>query len=77
MCEVARNPYHLTLCAWMMDNVRRGGELVGVQGGAVPDFMYATIYRCCKFENNELVVLYDGGKMVSVDDSLEFLLGNI
>ena len=28
--EVARNPYHLSLPAWMQDNVRRGGELVGV-----------------------------------------------
>ena len=32
--EVARNPYHLRLPAWMIDNVRRGAELVGGQGGA-------------------------------------------
>lgn len=32
--EVNRNPYHLSLPAWMMDNVRRGGELV--EGRAVP-----------------------------------------
>ena len=31
--EVERNPYHLLLPAWMQDNVRRGGELVGGQGG--------------------------------------------
>src|SRR5262245_8235825 len=31
--EVKRNPYHLLLPAWMMDNVRRGAELVGGQGG--------------------------------------------
>jgi len=72
--EVARNPYHLTLCAWMMDNVRRGGELVGGQGGAVPDFMYATLYRCSRLEDGQLIPLYENGKIVSDDDSLEFLI---
>ncbi|MEI6890603.1 MAG: PIG-L family deacetylase [Pontiella sp.] len=43
--EVARNPYHLLLPAWMQDNVRRGGELVGGQGEVVPDFSFATLYR--------------------------------
>lgn len=43
--EVARNPYHLRLPAWMMDNVRRGAELVGGQGGAAPGMAFATLYR--------------------------------
>jgi len=43
--EVQRNPYHLTLPAWMMDNVRRGGEWVGGQGQAAPDFLFGTLYR--------------------------------
>jgi N-acetylglucosamine malate deacetylase 1 len=43
--EVCRNPYHLRLPAWMIDNVRRGGELVGGQGAAVPDFTFGTLYR--------------------------------
>ena len=43
--EVQRNPYHLLVPAWMQDNVRRGGELVGGQGGAAPDFAFATLYR--------------------------------
>ena len=43
--EVQRNPYHLTLPAWMQDNVRRGGELVGGQGAAAPDYRFATLYR--------------------------------
>jgi N-acetylglucosamine malate deacetylase 1 len=51
--EVARNPYHLSLPAWMQDNVRRGGELVGGQGGAVPDFTFATLYRLCRWENGK------------------------
>lgn len=43
--EVQRNPYHLTLPAWLMDNVRRGGEWVGGQGQAAPDFLFGTLYR--------------------------------
>jgi LmbE family N-acetylglucosaminyl deacetylase len=43
--EVRRNPYHLTLPAWMMDNVRRGGEWVGGQGKAAPEFLFGTLYR--------------------------------
>jgi len=43
--EVARNPYHLRLPAWMTDNVRRGAELVGGQGGVAPPMAFATLYR--------------------------------
>jgi hypothetical protein len=43
--EVRRNPYHVTLPGWMMDNVRRGGEWVGGQGQAAPDFAFGTMYR--------------------------------
>lgn len=43
--EVQRNPYHLLVPAWMQDNVRRGSELVGGQGGAAPDFTFSTLYR--------------------------------
>lgn len=60
--EVRRNPYHLTLPAWMVDNVRRGGELVGGQGGAAPDFTFATLYRLRRWNGRELEQAYDGGK---------------
>jgi N-acetylglucosamine malate deacetylase 1 len=43
--EVARNPYHLRLPAWMIDNVRRGAELIGGPGAAAPAFAFATLYR--------------------------------
>jgi N-acetylglucosamine malate deacetylase 1 len=56
--EVARNPYHLRLPMWMIDNVRRGAELVGGQGGHAPDFTFATLYRHSIFdgENTKRVV---------------------
>ena len=43
--EVERNPYHIRIPSWMSDNVRRGGELVGGQGVAVPDFDFAVLFR--------------------------------
>ncbi len=62
--EVQRNPYHLSLPAWMMDNVRRGAELVGGQGGAAPDFMFAALYRLRKWAQGGLVKTYEGGKLL-------------
>lgn len=43
--EVARNPYHLRLPAWMMDNVRRGAELLNGHTEVAPDVLFATLYR--------------------------------
>jgi LmbE family N-acetylglucosaminyl deacetylase len=52
--EVQRNPYHLLTPAWMQDNVRRGAELVGGQGGDAPDFTFATLYRQQKWGSDGL-----------------------
>jgi LmbE family N-acetylglucosaminyl deacetylase len=51
--EVRRNAYHARLPAWMIDNVRRGAELAGGQGGAAPDFTFATIYRLRKWNGGK------------------------
>ncbi len=63
--EVKRNPYHLSLPAWMMDNVRRGAELVGGQGGAAPDFTFAMLCRLRKWSHGKLVSVFPGGKFLS------------
>ncbi len=55
--EVERNPQHVNLPAWMQDNVRRGAELIGAQGGKAPKFEFATIYRIKKWQNNKLVTI--------------------
>lgn len=52
--EVQRNPYHLLVPAWMQDNVRRGSELVGGQGGAAPDFTFCTLYRVRRWTAGEM-----------------------
>lgn len=63
--EVRRNPYHLSLPAWMMDNVRRGAELVGGQGGAAPVFQFAALYRLQKWSHGTLAKVFSGGKFLS------------
>ncbi|HWX20356.1 MAG TPA: PIG-L family deacetylase [Candidatus Binatia bacterium] len=62
--EVNRNPYHLLLPAWMMDNVRRGAEVAGGQGGAAPDFTFAALYRLRKWVKGQATRFFEGGKMV-------------
>lgn len=74
--EVQRNPYHLRLPAWMQDNVRRGGEVVGGQGGAVPDFQFATLYRLRRWDGQQVQPLFEGGRLVSASDSLASLRGD-
>ena len=64
--EMRRNPYHALLPAWMLDNVRRGAELVsGRQGGAAPDFTFATIYRLRKWSSGRLTNVLKRGKFLS------------
>jgi N-acetylglucosamine malate deacetylase 1 len=62
--EVRRNPYHILLPAWMMDNVRRGAELVGGQGGGAPGFTFATLYRLRRWRGGKLERFYPGGRML-------------
>ena len=69
--EVRRNPYHLRMPAWLMDNVRRGGELVGGQGAAAPDFTFATLYRLRKWHNGCFASVLDKGRFVSAAEPLE------
>ena len=67
--EVRRNPYHLRLPAWLMDNVRRGAELVGGQGKTAPDFKFATLYRARRWRNGRDEELFSDGRQISTKDS--------
>lgn len=62
--EVARNPYHLLLPAWMQDNVRRGGELVGGQGASAPGYTFATLYRVRAWRDGGFESVQDRGVFV-------------
>ena len=48
-----------------MDNVRRGAELVGGQGGAAPDFTFATLYRLQNWHGGKLQASLKTGKFLA------------
>lgn len=52
--EVERNPFHRLLPAWMMDNVRRGSELIGGRGQRAPAYDFATLYRASRWRDGSL-----------------------
>ena len=62
--EVERNDYHIRMASWLSDNVRRGAELVGGQGGKAPKFAFATLYNVRKFKDGKLQSAFDGGKFL-------------
>jgi LmbE family N-acetylglucosaminyl deacetylase len=72
--EVRRNPYHLLLPAWMMDNVRRGSEVSGGQGTAAAPFTFAALYRLRKWSDGQARRFFDGGKQVPVTLDIGSLL---
>ncbi len=63
--EVRRNPFHARLPAWMLDNVRRGAELVGDAGAASPDFTFGMIYRLRKWSRARLVEVLKNGRFLA------------
>lgn len=48
--EIARNPYHRTLPAWLIDNARRGAETIGGFGEKGFGLGFATLYRFGRWE---------------------------
>jgi hypothetical protein len=62
--EVRRNPYHVLLPPWMLDNVRRGSELVGGQGQGAPDMMFAILYRLTCWRQGNVERFYQGGRLL-------------
>ncbi len=68
--EVRRNPFHLRLPAWMQDNVRRGSELVGGQGGAAPHFDFATLYRVQAWRGGQVEPVLPSGRSVSISEPI-------
>ncbi|MFT8717717.1 MAG: PIG-L family deacetylase [Gluconobacter potus] len=73
--ELKRNPYHLRLPAWMMDNVRRGSELVLGQGAQSYQGVFATLYRIREWNGTSLVESLFGNQVVPAHESLAGYLG--
>jgi N-acetylglucosamine malate deacetylase 1 len=68
--EISRNPYHLGLPAWMMDNVRRGAEQVGEAGSAAPAFRFATLYRVMRWQAGVAAPAWAGGRFAPVGEPI-------
>ena len=45
-----------------------GSELVGGQGGAAPDFGFATLYRRCLWKNGSVAEIQQGGLNLGLND---------
>jgi len=71
--EVARNPYHLRLPAWMIDNVRRGAEVVCGQGASAPDFTFATLYRLRYWHEGRLHEIMPQGRSLACHELPDIL----
>jgi len=68
--EMERNPYHLRLPAWMIDNVRRGAELVGFQGAPAPNFLFATLYRARRWKHGRIQPAFAGSRQIASGDPI-------
>ncbi len=66
--EVARNPYHLRLPARMVDNVRRGSEVVGGEGAPAQPFVFAELYRVSFVKRQGRIPPRSGGRMLGLDE---------
>lgn len=70
--EVRRNPYHLRHPGRMIENVRRGAEVVGGQGGAAPDFPFAELYRLVFMAGRDWVVARPGGRVIPPTEQIDW-----
>jgi hypothetical protein len=57
--EIGRNPYHLSLPARLMDNVRRGAEIMR-HGDRGVQFPFAEIYRLSRLDRGRLRAIKRG-----------------
>ncbi len=71
--EVQRNPYHILIPAWMMDNVRRGAELVGGQGGGAPHFTFGQLFQLRKWNGGKLENFYTDGRNLAKTENADRL----
>jgi len=69
--EMRRNPYHLLHPCRLMDNVRRGSEVVGGQGAAAQPFTFAELYHVVFMKGREIVPPRPGGCIISPTQKID------
>jgi LmbE family N-acetylglucosaminyl deacetylase len=73
--EIARNPYHLSLPARLMDNVRRGREIIRA-GDPEPQYTFAEIYRLSRLDRGRLQNI-KGGMATTIPPEYEVTLNGL
>lgn len=71
--QLTRNPYHLLLPAWFMDNVRRGAELVGGPGAGHPGFKFGVLLRVLEWRAGRMRAVPVRQPIVLATDGLPFV----
>lgn len=75
MGEVQRNPYHLSQPSWMIDNARRGSELIHGFGEASQPFRFATLYKRSHWNGTGEIQLAEHASCAN-DESVKILLSD-
>jgi len=70
--EIARNAYHLRHPGRMLDNVRRGAEVVLGEGAGAPDLLFGELYRVSRLAGDQLTPPPGFPRLVGPDDTLDF-----
>ena len=70
--EVVRNPYHLRLPAWLIDNARRGQELI-LEKSDTNKFVFANLFRAYYYRRSSEIELLPHLKISVFDDLIQNL----
>ena len=69
--EVSRNPYHIRLPARLIDNARRGAEVVGGPGAAGCNFTFAELYRVSFLAGGEILWGARKGLIIGPEEKMQ------
>jgi LmbE family N-acetylglucosaminyl deacetylase len=69
--EVTRNPYHLRHPARLIDNARRGAEVVGKPGGPGCVFQFAELYRVSFVKEGQIVPARKNGLILEPAERID------
>lgn len=75
--QAERNPIHVLFPAWLLENVRRGIELIGGPGFTHPSFFFGTLYRLSSWTGARLRPLLPHPLIVPATQSLKNFLTHL
>jgi LmbE family N-acetylglucosaminyl deacetylase len=69
--EMSRNPYHLRHSCRLMDNVRRGSEVVEGQGSPAQQFTFAELYQVSFVKEGEVLAPRAGTRLIGPQNPID------